>query len=175
MKVVDREELKKMIDNNEDISKVDTSQITNMCDLFNSSKITKLPSNFNTINVRNMGYMFYKSKITSLPANFNFINVTKIDNMFQDSNLSEEGYNKLLITLSKQRLNKGLELDISDLRLKITSKKSLLAKNRLIEKYNWEISDDGENIQKKIYKEINEKSLNKKKENNIDVETLNLF
>ena len=58
MRVVTKEELRKMIKNNEDISNVDTSQITDMNRLFCDSKITELPTNFNTSNVTNMELMF---------------------------------------------------------------------------------------------------------------------
>ena len=149
MKVVNRNELIKMIKNNEDISSVDTSKVTDMNELFWDSQMTELPDSFNISKVRDMTHMF------------------------QDSKLSEKGYNKLLINLNKQKLNPNLKLDVSDLGLKIISKKSLLAKKRLINKYNWEIIDDGDNIQskKENFKDINIKKLSEK----INIEDFNLF
>ena len=58
MKVVDRDTLKEMIENNEDISNVDTSEITDMSGIFSFSSITSLPENFNTSNVTDMSHMF---------------------------------------------------------------------------------------------------------------------
>ena len=51
MKVVDEKTLRQMIRDNEDISNVDTSQITDMSDLFmNNHTITSWPNNFDTSN-----------------------------------------------------------------------------------------------------------------------------
>ena len=150
MRVVDRDTLIELIVNKKDFSNVDTSK------------------------VEIMRYMFRESKIKVLPKNFNFSNVTDIIHMFLKSELSEKGYNELLINLSNQRLNPGLELNVESLELKIISKKALLSKERLINKYKWRIIDDGENIPKRIYKDINKTNqLSDQKIDNIDI--LNLF
>ena len=68
-----------------DVSKFDTSKVTNMRGMFSYCKLISLDvSNFDTSNVTNMGGMFYKcSKLTNLDvSNFDTSKVTNMYNLF---------------------------------------------------------------------------------------------
>ena len=69
------------------LEKLDTSNVTNMGYMFQSSKATLLDlSNFNTSNVTSMHYMFYNSAATSLDlSSFDTSNVTDMSCMFRNS------------------------------------------------------------------------------------------
>ena len=70
-----------------DVSKFDTSNVTNMDRMFAGSQATTLDlSNFDTSNVTNMNNMFYNSKVTTLDlSNFDTSKVTVMNRMFYNS------------------------------------------------------------------------------------------
>ena len=67
-----------------DVSNFDTSNVTDMSNMFDGSKATTLDlSNFDTSNVTDMSSMFHSSQVTTLDvSNFNTSNVTDMDSMF---------------------------------------------------------------------------------------------
>lgn len=71
-----------------DISRLNTSNVTNMCSMFRlCSNLTTLDlSNFDTSNVTNMSYMFYGcvSLTTLNVSNWNISNVNNMTGMFYD-------------------------------------------------------------------------------------------
>ena len=70
-----------------DLSNFNTSNVANMSYMFNNSKVTALDlSNFDTHNVINMHGMFYQSQATTIDlSSFNTSNVTNMDHMFSSS------------------------------------------------------------------------------------------
>ena len=59
---VTREQLRKMIKNNEDVSNIDTSEITDMSFLFyNNKTFNQDISKWDVSNVKHMSEMFYKN------------------------------------------------------------------------------------------------------------------
>ena len=74
---------------NLDLSSFNTSKVTDMGSMFAESQATILDlSNFNTSNVTYMSEMFSGSKATSIDlSNFNTSKVTSMNSMFQDSKI----------------------------------------------------------------------------------------
>src|SRR5699024_5437066 len=70
-----------------DLSRFDTSKVTDMSSMFKDSQATSLDlSSFDTSSVTNMGYMFEGTKATSLDlSNFDTSSVTKMWSMFKSS------------------------------------------------------------------------------------------
>ena len=76
---------------------IDTSNVTNMSEMFSGSKATTLDlSSFDTINVTDMSYMFVGSDVTVLDlSSFNTSKVTNMSWMFYNSKATEiKGLNK---------------------------------------------------------------------------------
>jgi len=80
-------ELKKMIEDNENVSNVNTSQITDMSGLFKMKpNFNDDISNWDVSNVTNMSYMFEASSSFNAPiGNWDVSNVTNMEGMFQDA------------------------------------------------------------------------------------------
>lgn len=111
---------------NEELSNLDTSNITNMTSMFHyCQKLTSLNlSNFNTSNVTTMNNMFsYCSKLSSLDlSNFDTSNVTDMSLMFNQCNtlntLDLSGWNTSKVTNMSNMFyycNTFNTLDLSDL------------------------------------------------------------
>ena len=98
--IVDREMLKSMIINNEDLSKICTTKITdlrdecsfgiggdssNFCGLFEEGNSIQDISNWDVSNVTNMSRMFYSSQFNGDISNWDVSNVTNMSGMFQRS------------------------------------------------------------------------------------------
>lgn len=76
--IVSEEQLRNMISNNEDVSKVCTSKITNMNYMFSSSQFNGDISNWDVSSVTNMGGMFIGSdNFNQDLSNWNVLNVTQ--------------------------------------------------------------------------------------------------
>ena len=65
-----------------DLSKLDTSEITDMLSIFRHSNFNGDISNWNTSNVTNMERMFYNAYSFNQPLNFDTSNVTNMERMF---------------------------------------------------------------------------------------------
>ena len=71
-----------------DLTNLDTSNVTNMYEMFRNSKATSIKGldNFDTSNVTDMSYMFQYSQATTLNlSSFDTSNVTDMSDMFQNS------------------------------------------------------------------------------------------
>jgi surface protein len=80
--IVDREKLKTMIMNVEDVSQVCTSKITNMSYMFRNSEFNGDISNWDVSNVINMDQMFANSKFNGDISNWDVSNVIKMQSLF---------------------------------------------------------------------------------------------
>ena len=92
-KVVDEIMLKEMISNNDDITFVCTSKITDLSRLFSHSDFNQPIGNWDVSNVTNMSGMFYESKFNQPIGDWDVSNVTDINDMF--------GYSKFDGDISK--------------------------------------------------------------------------
>ncbi len=63
----------------------DTSNVTDMSDMFYDAKYFNQPLNFDTSNVTNMSGMFLNAKYFNQPLNFDTSNVTNMSGMFLDA------------------------------------------------------------------------------------------
>ena len=75
---------------NGDISKWDVSNVKTMLGMFYGSKFNGNISNWNVSNVEDMSYMFTDSKFNKDISNWNILNVIKIHDMFEDCPIKEE-------------------------------------------------------------------------------------
>ena len=84
------EKLKEMIANGEDVTKVDTSEITDMSHLFeNISTFQQDISKWDVSNVEDMTMMFYGSTFNQPLNNWNVSNVKNMDSMFTRSSFNQ--------------------------------------------------------------------------------------
>ena len=65
-----------------DLSKLDTSEITNMSSIFRQSNFNDNISNWNTSNVTDMEWMFFNAKSFNQELNFDTSKVTSMEGMF---------------------------------------------------------------------------------------------
>lgn len=81
---ITRKELIELIDNNEDVTQVDTSQITDFSSLFlGNSMFNQNISNWDVSNGTNFSYMFYEAESFNQPLNkWNVSNSTNFKSMF---------------------------------------------------------------------------------------------
>lgn len=88
---------------NPDISRWDTSHVTDMRYMFNDADVFNSELNFDTSNVTNMSYMFYRSYKFNQPVNFDTSNVTDMNQMFQGASVFNKPLN--FDTSSVQRMD----------------------------------------------------------------------
>ena len=74
--------------NDANLNDIDTSEITNMYNMFYQSKFNGDISNWNVSNVTDMKYMFAHSKFNGDISNWDVSNVTDMTNMFCNSNFN---------------------------------------------------------------------------------------
>ena len=97
-----REQLIRMIRNNEDVSNVDTSDITDMSFLFENNTIFNQDiSKWNVSNVTDMSYMFSYSIFNGDISQWNVTNVTDMSYMFAFSYFNQSLKNWNPISLEK--------------------------------------------------------------------------
>ncbi len=90
---VTREQLEIMIQNNDDVSNVDTSEITDMSFLFkDNKKFNQNISGWNVSNVINMKSMFQNSVFNNDISNWNFFNVKNMMYIFANSKFNKDIY-----------------------------------------------------------------------------------
>ena len=87
---VTRDKLLEMIKNNEDISDVDTSGITNMSYLFQDSEFNQDISNWNVSKVKNMERMFYGSEFNQDISKWNVSEIKDMEGMFSNSKFNPQ-------------------------------------------------------------------------------------
>lgn len=92
---VDNELLRNRVQSGADMTKVCTSLVTDMSELFNGTYVD--PINFNqpigswdVSNVSNMSLMFYRSKFNQPIGEWNVSNVTDMSSMFHDSHFNQD-------------------------------------------------------------------------------------
>ena len=83
--IVDVQEIKSMINNNEDLSKICTSKVTDMNYLFVNSKFNGNISNWDVSNVVFMDYMFSNSQFNGDISNWDVSSVTNMGSTFSES------------------------------------------------------------------------------------------
>jgi len=81
-KVVDEEMLKEMIANNDDITFVCTSKITDLSSLFFESDFNQPIGNWDVSNVTDMNAMFFESRFNQPIGDWDVSNVTDMNDMF---------------------------------------------------------------------------------------------
>ena len=108
-----KDELQKLVDkliiergNDADLNDIDTSKITNMSFLFDSSKFNGDISKWNVCNVKDMTCMFYDSDFNGDISNWDVSNVETMKYMFDDSPLKKIHLNG--IKINKRNLLKFL-------------------------------------------------------------------
>ena len=75
--------------NDADLNDIDVSKVTNMQNMFESSKFNGDISEWNVSNVKDMCGMFYKSKFNRDISEWNVSNVKDMSFMFKDSPLEK--------------------------------------------------------------------------------------
>ena len=126
---------------NQDISGWDVSNVTNMSALFYGSNFNQDISGWDVSNVTNMSYMFMKnSAFDQNLSSWDVSNVTNMDYILHYTSLSTENYDALLIGWSKLNLQPNVYLTATLLTYSPTGK---IARDKLVNTYNWRISDLG--------------------------------
>jgi uncharacterized repeat protein (TIGR02543 family) len=87
--VVDRELLIKRRDEGKDLTRLCTSLVTNMSNMFSTSNFNQPIGNWDVSNVTNMEWMFFLSQFNQPINNWDVSNVTKMNHMFSTSNFNQ--------------------------------------------------------------------------------------
>ena len=131
---------------NQPIDSWNVSKVTDMAFMFNQATSFNQPlGSWDVSNVTDMSYTFYKASSFNQPiGNWDVGNVTSMINMIRDSKLSIANYDTLLtgwstITSAETPLKQGVVFDAG------SSKycKGASARDSLISKYGWTITDGG--------------------------------
>ena len=82
--------LRQMVDNSEDVTKVCSSKVTSMRDMFIDSQFNQDISSWDVSNVTNMSNMFYDSQFNQDISSWDVSNVTDMGSMFYDSQFNQD-------------------------------------------------------------------------------------
>ncbi|MFA8450967.1 MAG: BspA family leucine-rich repeat surface protein [Bacteroidales bacterium] len=153
---------------NQDISKWDVSKVTDMSNLFYNAKVFNADiSSWDVSNVNNMQYIFAfassfnqdlsnwdVSSVTDMNNMFNTAlafnqnisswdvsKVTDMTNMFLQISISSKTYNEMLIAWSKLNLQSDVSFNAGN--TYYSSDEAEVARKKIIDTYNWNITDLG--------------------------------
>ncbi len=129
---------------NQDVTSWNVSNVTNMDFLFNSTYFDQDISSWNVSNVITMRHMLSQSSFNQDVSSWDISNVFDMSNIFDDNDLSRDNYDNILIGWSQlPTLQTGTILGAKD--VQYCSSKD--ARKLLIENFNWNIFDQGENCE----------------------------
>jgi surface protein len=153
---------------NQDISGWDTSNVTTMNYMFQSAtSFNQDISRWDVSNVTNMSYMFQNA--TSFDQNlgtWDVSNVTNMSNMFTNIELSTENYDGLLNGWSQLPLKSNVTLDAGYSQYSVNAQ---TARAKIISDFGWTINDGG--LKGEC---ISIAALKERINNNIDVTNINI-
>ena len=127
---------------NQSLNNWDVSSVKEMWAMFKyASEFNEPLNDWDVSSVTDMWRMFYDAETFNQPLdNWDVSSVTDMNSIFDQTNMSTQNYDALLLAWSVQ----NLEFDVRFSAVNITfSSASEDARNKLIEFYNWEISDGG--------------------------------
>ncbi|MDT0540920.1 BspA family leucine-rich repeat surface protein [Croceitalea sp. P059] len=126
---------------NQDIGNWDVSQVTDMSFMFgNSTAFNQDISSWDVSSVVDMYYMFGFSQFNEDLSNWNISSVTDMTKIFLNSRLSNENYDRTLISWSKlPTLQNDVQLGAQQNQYC----QSENARQNLIDNYNWVFNDNG--------------------------------
>jgi hypothetical protein len=129
------------------ITSTDVPNLTNVGSLdkmfANASLINPDTSNWNLINATNMRLMFLGTSNANTDArNWNPINATNMDRIFDSSNLSTANLDACYINWSQLSLQSNVSFGAG--RSEYSSGAAATGRQKLIDDFNWTISDGGE-------------------------------
>lgn len=129
---------------NQDISAWDVSKVTDVTAMFSeATSFNQDISAWDVSNVTSMGIMFRNA--TSFNQDISSWDVSKVTNMYAmlkgASSFSTENYDKLLIAWSKLNLQHNVRFDADGIKY---SAAAVNARNKLINEFNWNITDGGQ-------------------------------
>ncbi len=129
---------------NQDIGLWNVSSVTNMNSMFQHAyKFNQHLGGWNVSSVTDMSYMFVRADNFDQPlGDWNVSNVLCMYAMFSEVKLSQENYDHLLIGWSQLTLQKNITFDAGNSRC---SEDGKLAKQFIIDTYNWDIRDGSRN------------------------------
>ncbi len=127
---------------NHDIGKWDVGSVTQMRDMFRgASSFNQDIGGWKTGDVINMGWMFYTANaFDQNVGGWDVSNVTDMTYMFVFSALSNENYNSLLLGWSELPLQSDVTFHAGGTRYSFSA---AAARQKIIENFNWTISDLG--------------------------------
>ena len=129
---------------NQDVTSWNVSNVTNMDFLFNSTYFDQDISSWNVSNVITMRHMLSQSSFNQDVSSWDVSNVFDMSNIFDDNDLSRDNYDNILIGWSQlSTLQTGTILGAKD--VQYCSSKD--ARKHLIDNFNWNILDQGENCE----------------------------
>lgn len=135
---------------NQDISNWDVSNVQNMVGMFSISRFNKSISKWNVSNVESFNRMFVDSYFNQNISNWDISNAIDMTffNHFSSfvenpvpnaSRFSQENYDAILMSWSQLPLKLNVNFDIEQ----AYSEKSTYSRQLIIDKFNWNISDQG--------------------------------
>ena len=124
-----------------DLSKLDTSKITDMSSIFRHSNFNGDISNWNTSNVTDMSYMFCGAEKFNQVVNFNTSKVTNMEWMFYNAEIFNQPLNFNTSKVTNMELmfynaiefNQPINFDISNI---ITMERMFCDADAFLDKYN---------------------------------------
>ncbi|MRX64046.1 BspA family leucine-rich repeat surface protein [Maribacter luteus] len=128
----------------QDVTGWDVSSVTDMDFMFYATSFDQDISSWDVSNVTSMRHMLSQCSFNQDLSTWDVSNVNDMSNIFDDNDLSRENYDKILIAWSQlPTLKFGTTLGAKD--VQYCSGKD--ARQFLIDNYNWNIVDQGENCE----------------------------
>ena len=139
---------------NQDLSRWDVSKVTDMSSMFfNADVFNQDLSRWDVSKVTDMSSMFFNADVFNQDlSRWDVSKVTDMSNMFNHATLSTANYDALLIGWSALSLQRDVIFNGGNSKYCAES-----ARNRLLDTYNWSISDSGEDTDldcTKAYQEV---------------------